>query len=218
MTANLALALAFLPLPAWALLGIASGTVSRGKLLPSLVAGLLAGLAAVFCAVLAQLALGLVVPNTTLSPWLNVALPEEIARILAVGLAAGFGGPFAKGGDRRRVLWFGLLVGLSFFAFESLWFALRDPESLLVRLFWTMPLHGAAGVLVADRLASRYEPTFHPYRGLIAAVLLHGAWDYCREPDRLARGGTYDFLSLIFLLVTVFAAFLLWNIVPDGDE
>ena len=114
---------------------------------------------------------------------------------------------------RRGVLWFGLMSGLSFFAFESLWFALRAPESLALRLAWTLPLHGSAGIMAASVFSARGKR----WGGLALAVFFHAAWDFFREPSR-ASSPAFLFLSLLSLLGAVFTAFILWNAAPVRDS
>lgn len=214
MTASGALALAFLPLLFWAVSGLALGFVTLRRTPAVLAAGILAGLGAVACAVSVQVLFDRFVPLeifplSAFLPALLVALSEEGARTVAVGTARRFStdGQDDAEAERRGLLWFGLLVGLSFFAFESLWYALRTPESLVLRLAWTLPLHGAAGVLVADRFAARPRPSF---RGIVLAVIFHALWDFCMDPVRSSSRG-FLFLALLTLLGAVFAAFLLWN-------
>ncbi len=227
MTIPVALALSFLPVLLWGILGVLSA-LSPPKDLPALyAAGVLSGLGAVTCAVLSQLGIGLIFPagpsysGTPLAS-IIVAVTEESARTAAIGIAVAFL-PIISGvrGDdsadesayRRGVLWFGLLSGLTFFAFESLWYALRSPESLALRLAWTLPLHGSAGIMAA----SVFSAGGKRWGGFALAVFFHAAWDFCMEPSR-ASSSAFLFLSLLSLLGAVFTAFILWNAAPAGDS
>lgn len=235
MTFPAALGLAFLPALLWALFGTLTALVQPKKLAALLAAGFLAALGAVACAVALQLAFGLVLPPVSFVSPIVVAVTEEGARAAATGMSfavlaalAGFpegsarpGSPDGSALNRRRLLWFGLLAGLFFFALESLWFILRSPEALLVRLFWTLPLHGAAGVMTARVFVPSPRSSDGNQRrspgGLILAIVFHAAWDFCRDPVR-GVSPAFLFLSLLVLLGAVFTAFLYWNAAPEPTE
>lgn len=241
MTFSAALCLAFLPALLWAVSGTVSALVPLKSLAALLAAGLLSGLGAVVCAVVLQIGFGSVLGGYGILSPLIIAVTEEGSRTAATGaalavLAAAAGFPasaaFRSGADsadrsadasglRRRLLWFGLLAGLFFFALESLWFILRSPDTLLLRLFWTLPLHGAAGVMTA-RVFVPVVPTNDGKRrrswsGMVLAVAFHAAWDFCRDPER-AASPAFLFLSLLTLLGAVFTAFLYWNAAPEPAE
>lgn len=221
MTVQGALILSFVPLVLWALAGLASRLVTPRELPQRLSAGILTGLATLALALLlrypadlasrfASLGLLFAFPPVTS---LVAALSEETARVIALAASLALLARRGGKGNRPRTLWFGLLAGLSMAAMENLWFSLYMPGTLAMRTLLTVPIHGAAGILAADALV----PGKRTLRGPVAAGAFHWLWNLFMDPS-LPPLPVFRLGALFSSLGILFAAFIVWNLVPPEGE
>lgn len=221
MTVQGALTLSFVPLVLWALVGLVSRLVTPRELPPRIATGILTGLGALVLALLLRVPADAAACLASLRPFFSyppvsslvTALSEETARLAACALALALLGGFGGDKSRQRVLWFGLLAGLSMAAMENLWFSLYMPGTLALRTLLTVPIHGAAGILAADALA----PGKRTLRGPLTAAVFHWLWDFFLDPS-LPAHPAFRLGALFSSLGIIFAAFIAWNLVPPEGE
>lgn len=147
----------------------------------------------------------------------ETALAEEAAKLLAISIPLLVrmrkdpGAPVPV----RAIYRDALLIGLSFAAFENIWYALSSGSGiLLARTLTAVPLHAACALIGCGAAVSmtRGEPTntdgarprVRMY-GFLAAVVLHGGWNWCME-----RSGFFVLPGFALLASAVIYAYVVW--------
>jgi RsiW-degrading membrane proteinase PrsW (M82 family) len=94
----------------------------------------------------------------------------------------------------------GLIAGFGFAVLESAVYGASNPFNALIRVFTSVPLHGACGFRVGSSIVLFRE---HPARGFfrfLSAVVIHGAYNFM-----LIIPGRLSFIAAILIVVSAMA-------------
>ncbi len=129
------------------------------------------------------------VAGDLLRAFLSAALVEEAMKLLAVRVFLYHRREFRRITDGIRAT---MAAGFGFAFFENIFYTFEDPLTLILRGLTSVPMHAvASGILGYHVGLSRftYRPSYG--RGILAAVLFHGLYDFF-----LFRGSGTAFLAL----------------------
>lgn len=196
MTGRLVLAGALTALPILALVGCFIRREARRKSLNTLIGTFLWGLAAALPAMAVVLLSSWV---SIRSPWLAAgiaalavtAAPEEILKLLVI---RGYSARRPSFRDGRDGLVYGITAALGFGALENALYVVQGGwATAILRAVTAVPMNAATGAILGYSVAlacvapARRVPVL---RGLCAAVLLHGAYDFSLIAAALAAQGS----------------------------
>lgn len=204
MTFTLILALSFIPALAFFAYAVRSKTLTAAFGLSGIARGLLAVAAVVFVSMPDSFIPAAMVPFET-------ALAEEAAKLLAVSLPVYLALRKKEGTtvSARNIMTDALLVGLSFAAFESAWYALSSssPVGLLaLRTFSALPVHAAAALVGSNAAILLGAGKKVKLAGFLTAVIAHGSYTFCME-----RGGLFLIPGFAVVLALTSYAFYVWS-------
>lgn len=169
-------------------------------------------------------------PSPLFSAFALAAGVEELCKLGAVRLVAGIwlaqlprkgsDDAFSPGSfaSPRLILAAAILVGVSFSAFETLVYSVRNPSILWLRSLTALPVHASAGLLGGRALFAAARGTRNGTAGfsplyLVAGIAFHGVYTACMEAGR-----SFVPLALAAVLGLVVLAFLVWNGFPGQDS
>ncbi|MGB1247448.1 MAG: PrsW family intramembrane metalloprotease [Chitinophagales bacterium] len=117
---------------------------------------------------------------TAFHAFLIVGFSEEISKFLMLRYYAWKQKEFNEPYDG---IVYGVMISLGFAAFENVMYVVEGGLSVaILRMFTAVPAHAIFGIIMGYYFGHAYidkaNKTQHMLRGLMAAVLLHGAYDF----------------------------------------